>query len=138
MTLGADIAAALPELRAQAESLHTDTFTVYRATGEKTQDPVTLVESDVFATVLADVAGKLQTGQAQPNDTQAAGQNVVESGMFWHTSVNTLGVLTDDVVECTAVGPLSDPELVGRRVRVTGPFLKSLATARRFPVEAVS
>lgn len=136
MILGDEIAAALPELRAQAESLHTSTFTVYRRTGGKVMDPVTLEETDEFAVVLEDVAGKLQSGQAQPNDAQVAGQKFTETSLAWHTSVDTLGVLTDDVVECTA-SP-TDPELVGVRVRVAGPFIKSMATARRFRCEVVS
>ena len=138
MNIGYDVAAALPELRAQAESLHTDMFTVYRATGASTQDPVTLVEVPVFAVVLSGVRGKLQAGTNQANDVQVVGVKVAESTLYWHTSVGTVGVLTDDVVACTGVGPGGDPELVGRRVRVVGPFLKSHATARRFQVELVT
>lgn len=138
MTLGADIAAVLPELRVQAESLHQDTFTVYRKTGATVTDPDTLVESAQYATVLASVKGKLQSGSAQANDAEIPGQKVIETALFWHTSVKTLGVLPDDEVLCIAAGPLSDPEIVGSRVRITGPFLKSLATARRFPVEEQS
>lgn len=136
MILGDEIAAALPELRAQAESLHTSTFTVHRRTGAKTQDPVTLEETDEFAVVLADVMGKFQTTEAQSREAQTPGQKVTETSLAWHTSVSTLGVLTDDVVECTA-SP-TDPALVGVRVRVAGTFLKSYATARRFPVEVTS
>lgn len=124
--------------RTQAERLHTDTFTVYRKTGATTTDPVTLIESPVYATVLTGVRGKFQTRQSSPNDVQSAGMKVAETSLEWHTSMNTLGVLTDDEVVCTAVGPLGDPEQVGRRVRITGPFLKSLATARRFEVEEAS
>lgn len=138
MTLGAEIAAALPELRIQAESLHQDTFTVYRKTGAMVTDPETLVESPQFATILTGVKGKLQAGSAQANDAEIPGQKVIETSLFWHTSINTLGVLADDEVLCTAAGPISDPEIVGSRVRITGPFVKSLATARRFPVEEQS
>lgn len=136
VTLGADIAAALPELRRQAESLHLDTFTVFRRTGGVVTDPVTHEETPEFATVLSGVMGKLQTTEAQSRDTQTPGQKVTETGLSWHTSVNTLGVLTDDEVVCTA--SVHDPALVGLRVRVVGPFLKSIATARRFQVSELS
>lgn len=138
MSLGADIAAALPELRAQAESMHTDTFSVFRADGTFSTDPVTLEERPNFATVHGSVAGKLQFPNVRPQDALIPGQVVIRSEFAWHTSVNTLGVLPGDEVECIAVGPLGDPELVGVRVRVAGPFLKSHATARRFPVEELS
>lgn len=135
MNLGADVIAALPELRAQAESLHTDTFTIYRATGGSVTDPETLEETPSYAAVLTGVKGKLQTTQAQANEVQTPGQKVAETVLLWHTSVNTRGVLTDDEVECTAS---LDPEQVGVRVRIAGPFLKSIATARRFKVEELS
>jgi hypothetical protein len=138
VSLATDVTAALPSLRVQAESLHQDTFKVLRATGNKVTDPVTLVESDEFSTVHASVSGKFQMSAAGPLDVAIPGQNVAESNLQWHTSVNTLGVLTGDVVECTAVGPLGDPNNVGLRLRITGPFLKSLATARRFPVQVYS
>lgn len=140
MSLGYDVAAALPALRAQAESLHTDTFTIYRKTGATTTAPVTLEEVPVFSTVLTGVLGKFQfeQGGAQPREANVPGMTVTETSMSWHTSLSTLGVLTDDEVACTAVGPVSDPALVGMRMRIAGPFLKSLATARRFYVEEQS
>jgi len=118
-----------------AESLHTDTFTVYRPTGEMVQDPDTWTEVPELATILTDVKGKLQSGATQTREAQTPGVKVAETSLIWHTSVDTVGVLTDDVIECTAS---IDPELVGERVRVTGDFLKSLATARRYPVEHAS
>jgi hypothetical protein len=124
--------------RIMAESLHVDTFTVYRATGNKVTDPVTLEERDEYAEVLDGVKGKFKSGEGQDGEAQIPGQTVAETSLSWHTSVSTLGVRTSDEVECTAVGPSSDPELVGVRVRVTGPFLRSLATARRFRVEELS
>lgn len=113
----------------------TDTFTVSRATGDTTTDPDTLVETPEYATVLTDVKGRFQSSNVQPRDAETPGVTAAESALSWHTSVATVGVLTGDVVECTAA---VDPELVGLRVRVAGPFVKSAATARRFPVELVS
>lgn len=125
--------------RAFAESAFVDTFTVYRATGETVLEPETLVETKVYATVVADVRGKFKASGADNRDAQTPGVKVAETGLEWHTSLAVLGVLTDDEVECTAVDPVvGDPENVGRRVRITGPFVKSIATARRFRVSELT
>ena len=121
-----------------AESLHADTFTVQRATGNKVTDPVSLEESDELAVIHAAVKGKFQFPESRPRDVQIPGMKVAETAAEWHTSVSVLGILTDDIVTCVAVGEGGDPDLVGSRVRVVGPFMKSFATARRFPVEELS
>jgi hypothetical protein len=123
--------------RRQAEALFLDTFTVYRQNGTAT-DPVTLEERPTYATIHSDVAGKFQVTDQQPRQGSIPGAVTAESSLQWHTSVSTLGVRTDDEVECTGVGEGGDPDLVGVRVRVVGPFVKSHATARRFPVEEIS
>lgn len=139
MTLADDIAAALPELRAAAESLHRDTFTVHRATGGTVTDPVTLTEVREYAAVLTGIKGKFKGGNAGNNTVQTPGVQVAETSPEWHTSVTVLGILTDDEVECTAVDPdMGDPDLVGVRVRITGPAIRSIATARRFKVSELS
>jgi hypothetical protein len=139
VTLGNDVAQALPALRAAAESMHRDTFTVFRKTGATTTNPVTLEEVAQFAVVHEDVKGKLKQGEGSGEDVDIPGAVVVASGLVWHTSVTVAGIRTDDEVECTAVdGVTGDPDLVGVRVRVTGPFLRSIATARRFPVQELS
>ena len=131
-------AGALTMGRRMAESMHTETFTVSRATGNKVTDPVTLEQTDELAVIHASVMGKYQFPDSRPRDVQVPGLKVAETAAEWHTSITVLGVLTDDIVECIAVGEGGDPELVGSRVRVVGPFLKSHATARRFPVEELS
>lgn len=124
--------------RRMAESLHADTFTVQRATGNKVTDPVSLEETDELAVIHASVNGKFQFPESRPRDVQIPGMKVAETAIEWHTSVSVLGILTDDIVTCVAVGEGGDPDLVGSRVRVVGPFIKSFATARRFPVEELS
>lgn len=125
--------------RREAESLHNDIFTVYRATGATITDPDTLVEAREYATVHVGVKGKFKQGGAGNNEAQTPGVQVAQTSLEWHTSISVTGVRTDDEVECTAVHPVTgDPDLVGVRVRVTGPFLQSVATARRFKVEELS
>lgn len=126
----------LARARASLESLHTDTFTVYRPTGQKVTDPDTWEEVDEYTTELTGIKGKFQARASQDSEAQAPGMKVAETVIQWHTSIGTVGVLTDDVVECTA--SVHDPALVGRRARITGPAVKSIATARRFNVEITS
>lgn len=128
---------ALARGRARAESLHRDTFTVYRPTGET--EYVGLKEVPVFETIHESVRGKFQATTSQTLPVQTPGVAVAESRFEWHTSLDVLGILTDDEVECIAVDPIvGDPELVGVRVRITGPFWKTHATARRFQVSELS
>lgn len=125
--------------RAFSEAAFSDTFTVYRDTGETTLDPVTLVESKVYSIVARRVRGKFKASGADNRDTQTPGMKMAETGLEWHTSLNVRGILTDDEVECVAVDPVTgDPDNVGRRVRVTGPFIKSISTARRFRVSELT
>jgi hypothetical protein len=127
---------ALARGQAAAERLHTDTFAVYRATGETATDPDTLEERPVYATVHGSVKGKLQATQSRNLDVQVPGVKLSASRFEWHTPVSTDGVLTDDEVVCLT--SVTDPEMVGVRVRVTGPFIKTHATARRFEVIEIS
>ena len=139
MDLVADIDAALPFLRAQAESLMTDTCTVKRATGETEPDPITYEEVPTYAVILAGLKCKVKAADPQANVVQLPGQTVALSVLEWHVPISTVGVLTNDLVTIDTVDPVSgDPDMVGKVLRVTGPFLKSRATARRFRVEVKS
>lgn len=125
----------LAEARHRTEQEHTGTFAVYRTNGVET-DPETLEERPTYATVHANVAGKLKFTDLQPSVAVTPGVVAAETSLQWHTSVQTLGVQVNDEILC--LDEPNDPELVGIRVRVTGPFLRSHATARRFPVQEIS
>jgi hypothetical protein len=131
-----DIDTLLARGRAAAEALHTSTFNVLRPTGQTTEDPVTLKEVPVLTTRHTAIRGKFQTGQAQTREAEAPGVKIADTTLEWHCSVAVVDILTDDIIECTT-SP-ADPSHPGVRVRVIGPFIKSLATARRFPVELLS
>lgn len=119
--------------RAAAESLHRDTFTVYRPAGLGPDPDEPDREIPVFTTVHTNIRGKLKNTGADNREVQSPGVKVAVTGLEWHTSISVLGILTDDEVECTAVDPVTgDPANVGVRARVTGPAIQSIATARRF------
>ena len=125
--------------RAFSEAGFKDTFTVWRRTGAKITDPDTFVEVDEYAAIHTGINGKFQATASLNIASQTPGMTVAETLSEWHTSVGVLDVRTDDEIECTAVDPeAGDPAQVGVRVRITGPFTKSYATARRFQVEELS
>ena len=133
MSLGADIAAALPGLRAQAESLMVDSCVV-TSTGEPVWDePAGEWTAPDGVTVYAGkcrvqlpnvaesnpVAGETEwTVQAAIVSLPVAGSEAVRIG---HTGVLTSGVF--------------DSRLSGTVYRVTGEHKKTHATARRLRCE---
>lgn len=121
--------------RARAEMLHTDRYNVLRPTGMSEPDENNWEPVPTYSTIHSGIAGKFQTGQAQARDTETPGVIVAETSLFWHTSLAFEGILTGDIVVCLEA---EDPDLVGTRARIAGPFLKSWATSRRFQVTVVS
>ena len=131
--LGDDLAAALPELRAQAESMMLDAVIVSRP-GET----VTAEDGTVTTPALVVYQGKARW---KPPATSA-----VESEVGTAIMVNTPGEVhipagtpytphPGDIIECTA--SRLDPALVGRRATVRSRFSGSLVTAYRIPIEEV-
>ena len=113
-----------------------DTCTVRRDTGTTTIDPETLQEVPVYDTILTGLRCKIQFPTNRSTEVQVPGQQVAKTDMEWHVPIATVGVLTDDLVTIDTVDPVTgDPDMVGKVVRVVGPFLKSWATARRFQIE---
>lgn len=133
------MAGILIQGRQRAEALMLDTCTVRRDTGAVVRDPVTLVDVPVLSVVRAGLRCKVKTPATQDRAVQVPGQTVVLSSMEWHIPMSVVGVLTDDLVTIDTVDPVSgDLDMVGKVLRVTGPFMASAATARRFSVEVVS
>lgn len=126
-----DVARALPEMRAHAESLMRDTVRVMRE-GEPVTDDDGFVTTS--STLVYEGAAKWQRpsgwqrSQVGESDTAAGG---IELHLPFDASA---GVRVGDVVECTAS---LDSALVGRRFGVVDEFAKTLATSRRLRVEVV-
>lgn len=138
MSLGSDIAAALPELRAQAESMMRDTVKVERDTGATTKDPVTLEEVPVWATVHEGPARIQRTGQVSPRE-QVVGE--VEFGInavIVQMPLAAVGIEKGHRVTVTALGPESDPDLLGLAATVMANLTKSHPTKRTLVCEEVS
>lgn len=129
------IAAALPEMRAHAESLMQDSGRALRRSGEPVYDPAeqasVVPELELFASRC-----KIQASNAQASVQQIGERSAVLSEVSLHLPATTAPLAPDDEWEVLTVGPLSSVP-VGRRYRVIAPFEKTWATARRYKVEEV-
>lgn len=137
MSLGADISAQLPGLRAQAESMMVSAGVVRRATGATEEDPVTLERVPVYATIYTGI-GRFKAANTQAGRSDIPGAIVVDQSATLSLPVGAPGagdVRLNDIWECTA-NPF-DASLIGKKVRVTGVHSQTHATAHRFPVEEV-
>jgi len=133
MSLGTDIAAVLPHLRAAAESLMLDACTVGNPTGtitNQTTGVVTVTYTNVY------------TGKCKVQSTTSAPANPTVGGATFtvlRSEVHVpVGAFTPDdgqVVTITACA--LDALLVGRVFRVVSLLHKSQATAYRLGVEEV-
>ena len=131
MSLGAEIAAALPELRAQAESMMTDGVTIRAASTRGAWDAVTATYATVPGAVLYSGPGRVRRPNVAEREVYAGDAEFVLSGAVVSIPV---GVGTDvpprSVV--TVDGCVRDPDLTGRVFAVSAGHAQSQGTARRF------
>ena len=132
-----DIAAFLPQMRAQAESLMVDACTIKRQTGEVTNpDP----PFDVTPTYQTVYTGKCRV---QSSTTQGT-QNPEAGGREWTLQAYVVQLPIEgsgdiepgDIVTVTAAS--LDADLVGREFTVAQNPPKTHATMRRLQVEEVA
>lgn len=145
MTLNDAIAAELPFLRQQAESLMTLTLSAFSPDG--TTEDADGFEIPAYAsqgTTPGKVQGGTQAGKDTPTRYVSIGgvdRPVLEAGL--HIPIGApLPVASEQrgigwEYEVTDVGALDDPALLGRRFLVVEVPMKSRATARRLSVVEV-
>lgn len=140
-----DIAAALPELRAHAESLMVDSCTITRRRLDESGEPVREMDPDTLE--LTDVWDEVYSGRCRVQRPGAVmvGREPVVGGVEYsvetvHVQVPlaALGVKTDDRVTITAVGATSDPENLGLVASVRTNQHKTHATKRTLVCEEVT
>ena len=137
MSLGEDITAALPGLRAAAESMMISEGIVRRATGQVVRDPDTLVETPEYAVVYEGKC-RFKAASTQAGRSAIPGAVAVDQGATLSLPIGVVGagdVRLDDLWECTA-NPL-DPSKIGKKARIAGEHSQTFATAHRYPVEEV-
>ena len=132
MTLGADIAAALPELRVQAESRMTASCTITRPGDEVVWNPETMQNESLPVTVYTGRC-RVRAGGQQDRAENAADQSFMASQYILSLPVvGSEGVRRDDTV--TITGCPEDAALVGDVFRVVAESAGSQTTARRLTV----
>jgi hypothetical protein len=125
--------------RAAAEGQMQDVFTAYAPGGKSTNADG--YEVDGFTSqgaTVGKVSGRSREGDTQTRTVNIGGSDrpIVEGGL--HVPLSAPMPTIGWEYECTAVGPGSDPGLLGRRYRVVDVPLKSYATARRLDVVDVT
>lgn len=127
MTIADSIGVALPELRAQAESLMVDTCVVKRPTGVTSgalgEDVTTYATPYVY-----DGPCKIQDRDLSPREAESGSSTADVLRSELHVPVSAGPFLTGDVV-------FIDDEATWR---VLAPHRKTWQTAQRLPVERVS
>ncbi|GAA1148436.1 hypothetical protein GCM10009651_36380 [Microbacterium natoriense] len=130
VSLGSDIAAALPGLRAEAESRMTDSVQVGRfedGVDETTGDPTW-----VLVTARYVGKGRVRWGSREVTNADAPSMPITVQEPY--LSVPFGSPLLRDNDEVLVVGS-DDPILVGRRFRVQGFPVAGQVTAYRYPLE---
>ena len=108
--IGDDLAAGLPELRAQAESLMTATGQIGTVT--EVFDRATNKTIKTFA---EHYAGRMRVWHAtKASVATVAGQSVTANPLLCSVPHDVTGITTDMVVRVTEVGPDGDPDLIGQ------------------------
>lgn len=133
MTLGGDIAAALPGLRAEAESRMWESVIVgtFRdATDPETGDPTRVPEVERYSG-----KGRIRWGSREVSNSQSTSSPVAMQEPYLSVPYGTARFYTDDEVECDGS---DDPMLVGRRFKISGGAVAGQVTAYRYPLEELS
>lgn len=131
--LGEDLAAALPELRAHAESRMTSRATIYRRTGRTAQDETTGRQVPIWDVIHADVPFRLggsDQGDSASRRQEIAGVEVQTAVRVGHLPSGTAGLSDGDWIDIT------DGENAGRAFSIVEVEWKDQATDRRVPLLA--
>lgn len=129
-----DIAGALPELRAEAESRMTSRCTIRRLSDRASQNPTTGMKAaewdDVHTDLPIRVSG-VSGGAAPTRRDDVAGNAEQRAERIAHLPVTTSDLADDDLIEITS------GDTAGLVLRVVEAAWQDQATARRVPVEQV-
>lgn len=134
MSLGYDIAAALPGLRAEAESRMSETVivgTFKDATDPDTGDPIR-----VPVTVRYVGKARIRWGSRGVVNTNAPSMPIAVQEPYLSVPIGSGMFKVRDEVHIT--GSTADPLVVGRSMRIAGDAIAGQATANRYPLEEFS
>lgn len=134
MSLGWDIAAHLPAMRAEAESRMTETVTV--GTFRMSTDPVTL--DPVRVAVSVRYEGKARIRWASRGVVNANGPDMPVSAQEPYMSVPVGSPRIEVGDEVLVTASTVDPMVVSRLLRVDGEAISGQVTASRYPLREVA
>lgn len=117
-----------------AKRQFTDECVALQETGRAELDPVTRRETQRHRELFRSPC-KVKATDAAGAESVAGGRTVTTVRLSVHLPVSAPAVAVGTVLKVTA--SKTDPQLVGRRFKVTAPFAQTYATARRVPVEEV-
>lgn len=136
--LGHDVAAALPDFRAHAESLMVDTVFVEVLTDEVDTDPVTLVETPVWAEVYAGPGRVQRPGALSPREQVNGAYEFGIKSLLAQLPLSAVGIQRGMRVTVTAVGPLTDLDLLDVVATVQANLSKTHPSKRTLVCEEVA
>ena len=128
VNFAAELLAALPGLRRNAESMMTDTVRISRADGEP--DPLTGVPGTVQ---VYEGPGKVQSFRPYEQTFEVVGAQIVQARREVHVPVDAGQFKVGDVVE--VIASRHRPALIGSKYRVAFPDEKTHQTAQRLLVD---
>lgn len=134
MNIGYDIALALPELRAQAESRMTETVVVGLYTD--TTDPVTLNPVRTLTTERYSGPGRIRYVSSVVGEPTGPGGPISEQAPVLSVPAGSAEIHDGDEVEVSASS--ADSLIVGRRYQVTGVAAAGQVTANRYRLKELS
>ena len=138
MSFGDTIAAGLSELRSYAEELMRDSIRVERATGTRSMDPDTLEMVDDYELVHEGRGRVQRSGQLSPHESVSGEVEFGVNALMVQLPLSASGIKKGHRVTVTAVGAVSDPDLLGLVATVQANLTKSHATKRTLVCEEVT
>ena len=132
MSLGADIAAALPGLRAEAESRMTETVTVgsFRDETDDSGAPVRVLVEERYTG-----RGRVRWASREVSNATGPGGPVTVQEPYLSIPFGSPRLFDRD--EVLVSGSSADPVLVGRRFNIQGDAQAGQTTAHRYPLTEV-
>ncbi|MGF3055613.1 DUF6093 family protein [Microbacterium sp. YY-01] len=134
MSLGSDIEAELPALRAEAESRMTETVEFFTVTPG--HDPVTLKAIKIETVLKTSVRARVKAAKRDARDVAVGGQTPVLSQTVLSVPVGSHKTAPSEWVRVTA--STADDGLVGTTYRVADYPTLGQVTAWRCPIEQTS
>ena len=134
--LGHDVTAALPELRAHAESRMLDTFEIGTYGSGWVYDDMLGREVREFLPAFT-TKGRVKVTANQAREVEVGARTSVVTHRELSSPVDSPEVPDGMVARCVAVDPSSDPTLLGAVLELSGPAPGSQTTARRIVVKEV-